>query len=81
MVNSVAANHDTSEVVASYGYRIYSIPYGYVTGDSGQLLTDRFAVADPLDGPDGFYLTVETIEDARSNMEAFLPALAKESEL
>lgn len=51
--------------IASFGYGVYSIPRikrGPWTG--------TVAIADPLDGKDGFYLVVDSIAEAYDEMES-----------
>lgn len=47
--------------LASFGYGVYGLPNG------------RIAVADPLDSEDGFYLEVESLEEAEREIADWMP--------
>lgn len=47
---------DEGQIISSFGYGVYSIPQG------------KIAIADPLDNSEGFYLVVDTIDEAYKEM-------------
>jgi hypothetical protein len=51
--------------IGSFGYRVYRIPRQSLPTFRHQ---GNWAVADPLGGSDGFYLVVNTIEQAYQEM-------------